>query len=103
MERSWKQADVFPIIAHIIEQAYRENQEFVKAQAIAIRLLHVSVEIRDGAERRLVTCIEVLSPTNKRGPGREEYASKRFQIVSGTTPAEATRVEEQLRRTGRRR
>jgi hypothetical protein len=45
---------------------------------------HVSVEIRDVAERRLVTCIEVLSPTNKRGPGRDEYAGKRFQILSGT-------------------
>jgi hypothetical protein len=41
------------------------------------------VEIRDVAERRLVTCIEVLSPTNKRGPGREEYAGKRLQILSG--------------------
>src|SRR5262245_45363826 len=39
---------------------------------------HVTVEIRDVAERRLVTCIEVLSPTNKRGPGREEYAAKRM-------------------------
>jgi Protein of unknown function (DUF4058) len=45
---------------------------------------HVSVEIRDVAERRLVSCIEVLSPTNKRGPGREEYAGKRFQILSGS-------------------
>jgi hypothetical protein len=45
---------------------------------------HVSVEIRDVAERRLVTCIEVLSPTNKRGPGHEEYAGKRLQILSGT-------------------
>jgi hypothetical protein len=44
---------------------------------------HVSVEIRDVAERRLIACIEVLSPTNKRGPGREEYAAKRFQILSG--------------------
>jgi hypothetical protein len=44
----------------------------------------VSVEIRDVAERRLVTCIEVLSPTNKRGSGRDEYAGKRAQIVSGT-------------------
>jgi hypothetical protein len=44
---------------------------------------HVSVEIRDVAERRLVTCVEVLSPTNKRGLGREEYAGKRFQILSG--------------------
>jgi hypothetical protein len=45
---------------------------------------HVSIEIRDVAQRRLVACIEVLSPTNKRGPGREEYASKRFQILSGS-------------------
>jgi hypothetical protein len=45
---------------------------------------HVSVEIRDVAERRLVTCIEVLSPTNKRGPGREEYMGKRLQILSGS-------------------
>ena len=30
-----------------------------------------------------MTCIEVLSPTNKRGPGREEYAGKRFQVLSG--------------------
>lgn len=44
---------------------------------------HVSVEIRDVANRRLVACIEVLSPTNKRGSGREEYAGKRFQILSG--------------------
>ncbi len=43
---------------------------------------HVSLEIRDVAERRLVTCIEVLSPTNKIGPGREEYAGKRFQILT---------------------
>src|SRR5262249_50741008 len=32
----------------------------------------------------LVTCIEVLSPTNKTGPGREEYAAKRYQIVSSS-------------------
>jgi hypothetical protein len=43
---------------------------------------HVSVEIRDVAQRRLVTCIEVLSPTNKIGAGREEYAGKRYQILS---------------------
>lgn len=44
---------------------------------------HVSVEVRDVAKRRLVTCIEVLSPTNKVGPGREEYAGKRLQVLSG--------------------
>jgi len=42
MEPSWKQADVFPIIARIIEQAYREQQRFVTAQEIAARLLQDS-------------------------------------------------------------
>src|SRR5579883_1198617 len=59
---------------------------------------HVSVEIRDVAERRLVTCIEVLSPTNKRGPGREEYVGKRLQILSG----DAHLVEIDLLRVGSR-
>lgn len=59
---------------------------------------HVSIEIRDVAERRLVTCIEVLSPTNKRGPGLEEYAGKRFQILSG----DAHLVEIDLLRGGTR-
>jgi len=59
---------------------------------------HVSVEIRDVAERRLVACIEVLSPTNKRGPGREEYAAKRLQILSGA----AHLVEIDLLRVGTR-
>lgn len=59
---------------------------------------HISVEIRDVANRKLVTCIEVLSPTNKRGPGREEYMGKRFQILSG----DAHLVEIDLLRTGTR-
>ena len=59
---------------------------------------HTSVEIRDVVERRLVTCIEVQSPTNKRGPGRDEYAAKRFQILSGT----AHLVEIDLLRVGTR-
>ena len=42
----------------------------------------VSVEVRDVLERRLVACIEVLSPTNKRGPGREEYEGNRLQVLS---------------------
>lgn len=59
---------------------------------------HVSIEIRDVAQRRLVTCIEVLSPTNKRGSGREEYAAKRFQVLSGN----AHLVEVDLLRAGMR-
>jgi hypothetical protein len=59
---------------------------------------HVSVEIRDVAGRRLVTCIEVLSPTNKRGPGREEYIGKRLEILSG--PAHLLEID--LLRSGTR-
>jgi hypothetical protein len=40
MEPSWKQADVFPVIARVIEQAYQEHQRFITAQEIAARLLH---------------------------------------------------------------
>jgi hypothetical protein len=42
---------------------------------------HVTIEIRDTASRQLVTAIEVLSPTNKRGDGREEYLGKRRRIL----------------------
>lgn len=45
------------------------------------RIGHVSVEIRDTSERRLVTAIEILSPTNKRGEGRTEYLERRHRLL----------------------
>jgi len=39
MEPSWKQADVFPIIARVIQTLYREQQRFITAQEIATTLL----------------------------------------------------------------
>ncbi|HYV35996.1 MAG TPA: DUF4058 family protein, partial [Gemmataceae bacterium] len=42
---------------------------------------HVTVEIRDSAHGQLVTAIEVLSPTNKRGDGREEYLLIRRRVL----------------------
>jgi len=42
---------------------------------------HFSVEIRDRAEHRLVTSIEVLSPTNKHGDGYEEYRQERDRVL----------------------
>lgn len=59
---------------------------------------HVSIEIRDIAERQLVTAIEILSPTNKRGEGRKEYLSKRQRILLSTTHL----LEIDLLRTGQR-
>lgn len=62
------------------------------------RVPHVSVEIRDVEEMRLVTAIEVLSPTNKRGQGYREYLRKRNKILRGT----AHLLEIDLLREGKR-
>ena len=59
---------------------------------------HVSIEIRDTANRQLVTAIEILSPTNKRADGRLEYLSTRRQILLSTTHL----LEIDLLRQGRR-
>ena len=56
------------------------------------------IEIRDVEERRLVTAIEVLSPTNKRGPGVEEYRRKRQELLS----SEVHYLEVDLLRVGER-
>jgi hypothetical protein len=59
---------------------------------------HVTVEIRDTANRMLVTAIEVLSPTNKRGEGRDEYLAKRRRLLLST----AHLIEIDLLREGHR-
>jgi hypothetical protein len=40
----------------------------------------VRVEIRDTARNQLVTCIEILSPVNKRAPGLTAYRRKRQRL-----------------------
>jgi Protein of unknown function (DUF4058) len=59
---------------------------------------HFFVEIRDRLGRRLVTAIEVLSPTNKRGVGRQEYLRRRRRLLR----SEAHLVEIDLLHAGRR-
>lgn len=39
-----------------------------------------TVEIRDTANNRLVTCLEILSPVNKREPGLIPYRQKRQRL-----------------------
>jgi hypothetical protein len=47
---------------------------------------HASLEIRDRRNRRLVTVVELLSPTNKTpGADRNEYLAKRAEILAGPT------------------
>ena len=45
----------------------------------------LSVEIRDVAQRRLVTIIEILSPVNKRGHGAQEYLERRIELMQTAT------------------
>jgi hypothetical protein len=45
----------------------------------------LGVEIRDVAERRLVTVIEIFSPANKRGSGFQEYVEKRTALLQTET------------------
>jgi hypothetical protein len=58
---------------------------------------HKYLEIRDRRSRRLVTVIELLSPSNKSpGPDRDDYLSKRTQYVTSGVQL----VEIDLRRGG---
>jgi hypothetical protein len=49
-------------------------------QPVTVRL--VSIEIRDTASNILVTCIEILSPVNKREPGLTQYRHKRQRLYN---------------------
>jgi hypothetical protein len=56
------------------------------------------IEIRSVHERRLVTAIEVLSPTNKRGDGLAEFRKKRQEMLA----SDAHLMEIDLLRIGER-
>lgn len=45
----------------------------------------LNIEIRDIAQRRLVTVIELLSPANKIGKGYQDYEERRTQILQTET------------------
>ncbi len=60
---------------------------------------HTSLEIRDRRNRRVVTAIELLSPTNKtHGADRDDYLRKRMQLFA----QQVNFVEIDLRRGGQR-
>jgi hypothetical protein len=59
---------------------------------------HVTVEIRDIEHHHLVTAIEILSPTNKRGQGRREYLRRRERFLDSSVHL----LEIDLLRKGRR-
>jgi hypothetical protein len=68
------------------------------ATVMASPVPHWSVEIRDVRRRKLVTLIEILSPSNKAGPGRKQYLKKRQRILRSSTHL----LEIDLLRAGKR-
>jgi hypothetical protein len=63
-----------------------------------VTVRQITVEILDTAGQKLVTAIEILSPFNKRGDGRDEYLAKRQKILLST----AHLMEIDLLRAGQR-
>jgi hypothetical protein len=66
------------------------NQAYPGAIAAAPLQIHtvmpelvpnVTIEIRDSSDHQLVSAIEVLSPSNKRGQGRKEYIARRNHFL----------------------
>jgi hypothetical protein len=98
--------DMYPDVGVVKTRAMAGTAQGTMATAAPIELAtiiptpipHVTIEIRDTANRQLVTAIEVLSPTNKRGDGREEYLAKRRRILIST----AHLLEIDLLRQGQR-
>jgi hypothetical protein len=72
----------------------------VRLQLPAVEIeRHSFIEIRDRRNRRVVTVIELLSPSNKMpGSDRDDYLAKRRQVLAGMTHL----VEIDLRRGGTR-
>jgi len=66
--------------------AVRENAVAILPAPVSVPVVHpiavrlTRVEIRDTAQNQLITCIEILSPVNKREPGLTQYRRKRQQL-----------------------
>jgi hypothetical protein len=65
---------------------------------LPIEVAVTNVEIRDTASNRLVACIELLSPVNKREPGISAYRQKRARLYQ----ADVHLIEIDLLRRGAR-
>jgi len=88
-------------IAHQLAPKLRPKYLALPQERVVVTVpdpLETYLEIRDVEQRRLVTAIEVLSPSNKRGPGVESFRKKRQELLSG----EVHYLEIDLLRVGER-
>jgi hypothetical protein len=81
---------IYPDV-HVVKQARATYAAGVETPTLELEnplpepIPYLAVEIRDVAERRLVTAIEILLPVNKRGKGAREYNEKRLEILETDT------------------
>jgi hypothetical protein len=75
-----------PAVAELLTPQVRPNYVARIDKHVYIRERLGFVEIRDRQDRRLITVLELLSPTNKlAGPDREHYLAKRGQLLASGT------------------
>jgi hypothetical protein len=84
----------------VLTQTRREVSESIEIEIRNDSIRHHYVEIRDSMRNhKLITLIEILSPTNKRsGPDREAYQSALREVLE----SDASLIELDLLRGGRR-
>ena len=87
-----------PRFATLRESTAAVTSPILMATLMPTHIPLLTIEIHDVANRALVTAIEVLSPTNKRGVGYREYVAKRGRLLQST----AHLLEIDLLRRGRR-
>ncbi|MGF1537310.1 MAG: DUF4058 family protein [Elainellaceae cyanobacterium] len=67
------------------------NTAFANTQPLKVKLpipeevREAYLEIKEAATQTVITAVEILSPSNKRGEGREKYQRKRQQVLSSQT------------------
>jgi hypothetical protein len=86
--------------AAVLDQARVEVSESYDVDVLLEPIRHPFVEIRDPTSgHKLITLIEILSPSNKRpGPDRKTYLKKQREVLA----SDASLIELDLLRRGRR-
>ncbi len=89
-----------PSAAAVLESPRTEISKFYEFNFLDEVGEHHSVEVRDSARgHKLITLIEIVSPSNKRrGPDRESYIQKQQEILA----SDASLIEIDLLRSGGR-
>jgi Protein of unknown function (DUF4058) len=84
----------------VLTQSRHEVSRFIEYEVFTEPIRHHFIEIRDSAQsHKLITLLEIVSPSNKRvGPDREAYEEKQNDVLK----SDANLIELDLLRGGRR-